>query len=146
VDYFGRIPKAWNDHGAFLPLDECEAKWLSFNAAAWKPAAVKVGVAVLTPSPKKFGITRCVTNRRINSYVGPNCGWMGSTQERISSDSSSPWAWGKDTVESQVTDGPDTGEIRVKAFDPKPRIFPDQPPLNLNVRRDVLACALHRRV
>src|SRR5947207_9374928 len=43
-DYADRVPPQWHEQGGvFIPMYQREALWLSFNAASWKPNAVKVG-------------------------------------------------------------------------------------------------------
>src|SRR5215204_3617884 len=44
ADYGNRVPDRWPTDAVFIPLDAREAMWLSFNAASWKPNAVKIGV------------------------------------------------------------------------------------------------------
>jgi hypothetical protein len=45
-DYLDRVPTSWKGHGGvFLPMDEREALWMSFDADA--PAALKVGIGLI---------------------------------------------------------------------------------------------------
>jgi hypothetical protein len=38
-DFTDRVPSQWREQsGAFIPMYQREALWLSFNAASWKPA------------------------------------------------------------------------------------------------------------
>src|SRR6266542_429138 len=44
-DYSDTVPPEWRERGGvFIPMYQREALWLSFDAAHWKPNAVKVGV------------------------------------------------------------------------------------------------------
>src|SRR4051812_24101010 len=44
-DFADRVPASWLGRGGvFLPMYQREALWLGFDAAWWKPNAVKVGV------------------------------------------------------------------------------------------------------
>jgi hypothetical protein len=54
-DYADRVPAAWRGRGgAFVPMYQCEAMWISFSGRWWKPNAVKVGLGeinAVTGSP-----------------------------------------------------------------------------------------------
>lgn len=129
ADYMGRTPKAWNADGAFLPLDEREAMWLSFNAASWKPTAVKVGVGGINAISGEVW-DHALRDQPQDYLVCPPQLWLDGINagENFIRQFIAVGLGQGYTVESQVTDGPDTGGIRIKAFDPKARIFPDQPP------------------
>src|SRR4030067_3437147 len=44
-DYPDKVPASWIEQGGvFIPMYRREAMWLAFEAAAWKPNAVKIGV------------------------------------------------------------------------------------------------------
>ena len=45
ADFADRVPASWREHGGvFIPMYQREALWLSFNAADWRPNAVKIGI------------------------------------------------------------------------------------------------------
>ena len=44
-EYADRLPAQWQEHnGVFLPMYQREALWLGFEAAGWKPNAVKIAI------------------------------------------------------------------------------------------------------
>ena len=74
-DYTGSVPPDWLvKGGVFIPLYQREALWLGFEAARWKPNAVKVGVG---------------GSSALHSH-----GWMVSIPIMVSSVSSSLPRWG----------------------------------------------------
>jgi hypothetical protein len=128
-DYAGRVPPDWLvKGGVFIPLYQREALWLGFEAARWKPNAVKVGVGrvnavsgadwdeVLHSDPQDYLV--CPPQPWLD---GINSG-SGVVRQFVAA----PLGLG-DTIESQLT-GSETGGLRLLVFEPRVGRFPDKPP------------------
>jgi hypothetical protein len=128
-DYIGHVPADWLDRGGvFIPLYQREALWLGFEAAYWKPKAVKVRLG------------------NINAITG------GNWEKTLKSDPQDylvcppqPWLDGiktgsgvvrqfvatplglEDSIEAQLT-GDEIGGLQIHVFEPRAGIFPDEPP------------------
>lgn len=140
ADYAGHTPAGWKHEGAFIPLDEREAMWLSFYAAGWKPNAVKVGVGAI--NAVSGGAWDDTLRAAPQDYlVCPLQLWLdgiNAGKNLIRQFVAAPLGEGY-TVESQLMGGVETGGMRIMVFEPKPGIFPDQPP-----RKSPLAVARSR--
>jgi hypothetical protein len=45
ADFVDRVPGEWRERGGvFIPMYQREALWLAFDAASWKPNAVKIAI------------------------------------------------------------------------------------------------------
>lgn len=136
ADYSGRTPKGWQAEAVFIPLDAREAMWLSFNAANWKPNAVKVGLGEIDAISGEAWADELRSEPQ-NYVVCPLQLWLDGVnagENFVRQFVSVPLAQGY-TVESQVMGGVETGGIRIKVFEPKPGIFPDQPPPKSHMER-----------
>lgn len=128
-DYADRVPGDWlNRGGVFIPLYQSEALWLGFEAAYWKPNAVKVGL----------GNINAVTGARWDEVlhddpqdylVCPPQPWLDGvkTESEVVRQFVATRLGLGDTVESQIA-GAETGGIRLQIFEPRAGIFPDKPP------------------
>ena len=129
-DYADRVPDDWRERGGiFLPLYQREALWLGFQAEDWKPNAVKVGV----------GGVNAVTGERWDAafsdqgqdyLVCPPQLWLDGIKSgsgRIRQFVAAPLGQGF-TVESQLTGEDIFGGIQIAVFEPRPGLFPDEPP------------------
>ena len=131
VEEFGdRVPAAWRRRGGvFLPMYQREALWIGFEAAWWKPNAVKVGL----------GMINALSGRRWDEVlhadpqdyiVCPEQPWLDGIKAedgRIRQFVAMPLKMGY-TIEAQVGGEERVGGLQVVAFDPRPGRFPDQPP------------------
>jgi hypothetical protein len=128
-DYAGSVPEDWLvKGGVFIPLYQREALWLGFEAATWKPNAVKVGVGsvnavsgadwdeILHGDPQDYVV--CPPQPWLD---GINSG-RGVVRQFVAA----PLGLG-DTVEAQLT-GSEAGGLRLIVFEPRAGRFPDQPP------------------
>lgn len=128
-DYAARVPSEWlKEGGVFIPMYQSEALWLGFEAAGWKPNAVKVGV----------GNVNAVTGEGWSEYlhadpqdylVCPPQPWLDGIKTRggvVRQFVASPLGRG-DTVEFQLT-GEEAGGIRLLVYEPRTGRFPDEPP------------------
>jgi hypothetical protein len=132
---FGRFPLQriqWTDNeyglDVAIPIRNREALWIAFEGPDWRPNAVKVSLGKvnaidggrwddpLRKEPQNY----LVTGRQfwldgvnagdgfVRQFVATNYGEGVTVEEQLGSDES--------------------GEIRLEAFDPKPGLFPDEPP------------------
>ncbi len=128
-DYADRLPGDWlSRSGVFIPLYQCEALWLGFEAAYWKPNAIKIGVGNVNV------ITGAKWDEMLHDdpqdyLVCPPQPWLDGikTQAGVVRQFVATSLGAGDTVESQLT-GVDTGGIRLQVFEPRAGIFPDEPP------------------
>jgi hypothetical protein len=107
-----------------------EALWLLFGGESWKPNAVMVGVGdvnALTGEPMK---PKLQTDPQ-NYLVCPDQLWLdgihsnnGSVRQFVSM----PLGLG-DTVEEQLSGEDALGGIQLVVYEPKPGLFPDEPPV-----------------
>jgi hypothetical protein len=126
----GDVPEGWRDHnGVVIPLYQREALWIGFEAAAWKPNAVKIGVGGVN------AVTGDAWDDRLRAdpqdyLVSPPQAWLdgvnsgdGSVHQFVAM----PLGMGY-TIEAQVTDAESIGGIQILVFEPRPGRFPDRPP------------------
>jgi hypothetical protein len=129
-DHADRLPPEWvRRGGAVIPMYQREALWLAFEAARWKPNAVKIavgGVDAVSGGPR---------GPRLHSdpqdyVVCPDQPWLDGInvgQGVIRQFVAMPLGLGY-TVEAALTGAERTGGIQVTVFEPKPGRFPDEPP------------------
>ena len=129
-DFRDRVPAHWDtEKGYILPMHQREAMWIDFDAAYWKPNAVKVGV----------GLVNAVSGTEWNPGLGdapqdylvvPDQPWLDgikSGEGTIRQFIAVPLGTGY-TVEAQVTGTESDGALRIAVFEPKPGHFPERPP------------------
>ena len=130
ADYNDRVPREWAEQGGvMLPMYQREALWLGFNAAAWKPSAVKIAVgrvnaisgapydAILRAEPQDY-------------IVCPDQIWLdgiNAGHNAIRQFVAMPLGYGY-TVEAAVTGTEQFGGIQLTVYEPKPGRFPEHPP------------------
>lgn len=130
ASFADRVPAAWRERGGFLaPLYQREALWLQFEAAPWKPNAVKVavgGVDALTGEPWDDGLRADPQNY----LVCPDQPWLdginsgeGTVRQFVA-----VGLGAGDTVEEQLTGAAELGGLQLQVYDPVPGRFPDEPP------------------
>lgn len=129
-DYLERVPSTWRKgDGVFIPMYQQEAMWLAFEAASWKPNAVKIGVGGVN------ALTGDEWDQRMREasqdyLVCPNQPWLDGIktgEDTIRQFVAMPLGEGY-TIEGQLTGREQFGGLQVLVFDPKPGIFPDKPP------------------
>jgi hypothetical protein len=129
-DFAERLPAAWREQGGvFLPMYQREALWLWFDAAAWKPNAVKVGVGrvnAVSGGAWEEGLRADPQNY----VVCPDQPWLdginagdGTIRQFVAM----PLGLGY-TVEAALTGGEEFGGIQIEVYEPRPGRFPDRPP------------------
>lgn len=130
ADYADRIPAAWNQpHTFFIPMYQREALWLSFQGAAWKPNAVKIGVGNIN------AISGAAWDLSLHSdpqdyMVCPPQPWLdgiNAGDSYIRQFVAMPLGQGY-TVEGQLTGVEEVGGMQLLVYEPRAGRFPDQPP------------------
>ncbi len=132
-DFAARLPEQWSQPGEppalFIPMYQREALWLAFEAASWKPNAVKIGIGrvnALTGHSWDEGL-----HANPQDYlVCPQQPWLdgiNSGEGVIRQFVAMPLGAGY-TVEGQLTGAERVGGLQVLVYDPRPGLFPDQPP------------------
>jgi hypothetical protein len=129
-DYAERVPAHWREHGGvFFPMYQREAMWLSFSAAAWKPNAVKIAIGKVNVVTGKKWFQDLDPDEQ-DYLVCPTQPWLDGINAgdgTIKQFVAMPLGMGY-TVEAQVTGKEDVGGIQILVFEPRPGVFPDQPP------------------
>lgn len=93
ADHMATVPCEWRERGgAFLPMYQREALWLSFDGPYWKPHALKVGVGKVNAITGEAWDTPTSSRAdRTTSSSLSSLGWTASTRGRGSSGNSSRW-------------------------------------------------------
>ncbi len=124
------LPRRWRGLDAVvIPVYQREAVWLAFEAAAWRPNAVKVGVgAICAVSGQQWNET--LHGDPQNYLVCPPQPWLdglntgsGEVRQFVSA----PLGTGS-TVESQLTGADTVGGMQILVYDPAPGRFPESAP------------------
>jgi len=130
ADFADRVPAAWRERGGvFIPMYQREALWLSFEAADWKPNAVKIGVGMVNAVSGETWDEALHADPQ-DYLVCPDQPWLdginagdGFIRQFVAMPLGSGY-----TVEGQVTGEEAFGGIQIVVFEPKPGLFPDAPP------------------
>ncbi len=128
--YSDRLPARWRDEGGyFIPMYQREALWLGFGGADWKPNAVQIMVGRINAVSGE-PLTEELQTTPQNYVVCPDQPWLdginagdGFIRQFVAMPLGSNY-----TVEGQVTGSETFGGIQIVVYEPKPGIFPDQPP------------------
>lgn len=129
-EYLDRVPAVWREQGGvFLPMYQREALWLHFDAAYWKPNAVKVGLGKIN-AISGGALSKELHDDPQDYIVCPHQPWLdgintesGAVRQFVAM----PLGSGL-TVEGQMTGTEEYGGIQILVYEPKPDIFPSQPP------------------
>lgn len=129
AEFAERLPPEWSQKDAFIPLYQREALWLGFHGARWKPNAVQVrigGVNVLTGETGEQSLLA----EPQNYLVCPEQPWLdgivtgsGAVRQFVAMRLGHGY-----TVEAALTGEERQGAIELTVYEPRPGIFPDQPP------------------
>ncbi len=129
-DFAGRVPPRWLEQGGvFIPMYQREALWLAFDAAHWKPNAVKVGVGGID-AVSGLPWEEALHADPQDYVVCPDQPWLdgiNAGESYVRQFVAVPLGAGY-TVEGQLTGSEDVGGIQLLVFEPKPGRFPDEPP------------------
>jgi hypothetical protein len=131
-NYSGAIPQSWRQPGSVLiPMYQREALWLAFDAAYWKPNAVKVGVGKINAVSGQEWDVELHDNPQ-DYIVCPEQPWLdgvnagdGSVRQFVAMPLGSGY-----TLEAQLSGKEEYGGIQVAVFDPQAGLFPDEAPAN----------------
>jgi hypothetical protein len=130
-DFSERVPDAWRERGGYIiPMYQREALWLSFEAAHWKPNAVKVGIGRINAVTGEGWNEELHAEPEQDYIVCPDQPWLDGINAGdgyIRQFVAMPLGQGY-TVEGQLTGKEEFGGIQLVAFEPKPGKFPDEPP------------------
>jgi hypothetical protein len=128
-EFTDRLPSQWQAPNAgFMPMYQCEALWIGFNGAAWKPNAVVVavgGINALSGEPLEAPLREDPQNY----LVAPPQPWLDGINcesGRVRQFVAAPLGTGR-TIESVVSGKESHGGIQISVFEPKPGRFPDTP-------------------
>jgi hypothetical protein len=129
-DFADRVPESWRGQGGvFFPMYQREALWLAFEAASWKPNAVKIGLGginALTGDPWD----ETLRDDPQDYIVCPPQPWLDGIKVgdgQVRQFVAMPLGSGT-TVESQLTGQELVGGLQIVVFEAKPGRFPDEPP------------------
>jgi hypothetical protein len=135
VDFPSSLPEEWTidrqdlSRGIFIPMYQSEAMWIAFEAAAWKPNAVKVGVGRINALTGEEWSDH-LTNNPQNYIVCPEQPWLDGfniSEKTVRQFIAAPLGDGE-TVESQISGEEKYGGIQILVFEPVMGLFPDNPP------------------
>lgn len=122
-------PETWKDEDFFVPMYQREALWLGFDAASWKPNAVKVGVGGIDAISGETWQSALQAEPQ-NYIVCPDQPWLdginagsGFIRQFVAMPLGSGY-----TVEGQLTGEERVGGIQLVVYEPKPGRFPDTAP------------------
>ncbi len=130
AEHAARVPESWRrEGGVFIPMYQREALWLGFDAAPWKPNAIKVGVGRVN------AVTGAAWSPLLESspqdyLVCPDQPWLDGIKtapETIRQFVAVPLGRGH-TIEGQLTGEEQFGGIQLLVYEPVPGRFPDVPP------------------
>lgn len=124
-----RLPPRWRSAPQFaVPLHQHEALWLGFNAADWKPNAIKVSAGGV--NAVSGGVWEPGLHRNPQDYiVVPDQPWLdgfNAGDEHIRQFVASPLGEGI-TAEEQLMRGVPVGGIQLEIYEAKPGRFPTRP-------------------
>lgn len=129
-DYSDRLPKHWQRHNSvFIPMYQREALWLGFDGTYWKPNAVKIAVGKINVVSGKPWDDKLHSDPQ-DYIVCPDQPWLdgiNAGEGVIRQFVAAPLGLGY-TVEAQISGKEEFGGIQIRAYEPKPGRFPDQPP------------------
>jgi hypothetical protein len=114
---------------AIIPMYQREALWLGFNAASWKPNAVKIAIGRVN-AISGAAMDNILRADPQDYIVCPDQPWLdginaghGAIRQFVAM----PLGLGY-TVEAAITEGEKFGGIQITVFEPAPGRFPDEPP------------------
>jgi len=129
-DYADKVPASWKQHGGvFIPMYQREALWLDFDAAYWRPNAVKVAAGKINAVTGKSW-NQNLSESEQDYMVCPPQKWLDgfkTGQGVVRQFIAMPLGKGY-TVEEQLTGKDEFGGIQIIVFEPKEGKFPDEEP------------------
>jgi hypothetical protein len=127
-DFAEHLPRPW-ENDFFLPIYAREALWIGFDAAPWKPNAVKVGAGgVNVVTGERFD--KSLHDEPQDYIVCPDQPWIDGVKSHanaIRQFVAMPHGEGY-TIEAQITGREETGGLQFIIFEPKEGLFADRAP------------------
>ncbi|MCM1982629.1 hypothetical protein [Lyngbya confervoides] len=120
----------WQDEDFLISLFQREALWIGFQGQTWKPNAVQIGIGRINAVSAQSWEQGDLSDQPQNYLVIPQQLWLdgiNTEEESVRQFVAMPLGQGY-SVEAALTGQEQFGGIQVKVYDPKPGIFPDQPP------------------
>jgi hypothetical protein len=131
TDYADRVPAAWRAHGGvMIPMYQREAMWLRFQAAHWRPNALKVAVGKVNALSGEPYDQRLTTGAQ-DYVVTPPQPWLDGINAGagfIKQFVAMPLGSGA-TVEGQITGAETHGGLQLVCVEARPGRFPEQAPV-----------------
>jgi hypothetical protein len=129
-NYDGHVPQDWRQHGhVLIPMYQREALWLGFDAAYWKPNAVKIGIGKINAVSGESWDLELHDNPQ-DYIVCPEQPWLdginsgdGTVRQFVAMPLGSGY-----TLEAQLSGKEEYGGIQVAVFEPNAGLFPDARP------------------
>jgi hypothetical protein len=129
-DFPDTLPANWKKAGdLFIPMYQREALWLSFNAARWKPNAVKIGVGQINAVSGE-ALDDELHDDPQDYVVCPDQPWLDGINAgdgQIRQFVAMPLGRGL-TIEAQLTGAEEFGGIQIIVYEPKRGRFPTRSP------------------
>ena len=129
-DFLDKVPDPWRERGGFfIPMYQREALWLGFDAAPWKPNAVKIFVGYRNVVSGEALSLKLVEGEQ-DYLVCPPQLWLDGIKvgkDVIRQFVAMPLG-GEYSVETQITGKEMYGGIQILVYEPLPGQFPDRPP------------------
>jgi hypothetical protein len=129
-DVADRVPAAWRGTDAFfVAAYQCEAVWIGFDAAPWKPNAVKIGIGRVNAVAGLHWTEELHADPQ-DYLVCPPQLWLdgiNAGQGYVRQFVATALGQGR-TVEAQVSGVESEGGLQVLVYEPKPGFFPDAAP------------------
>ena len=138
-DYISRVPETWKEHGGvFIPMYQREALWINFRGVNRRPHAIKIAVGKINAVSGKPWQQKLQADDQ-DYVICPDQRWLdgiNAGEGYIRQFVAMPLGMGY-TVEAQVTGKEEFGGIQIIVFDPKPGLFPEEPPPQLSRKRGI---------
>jgi hypothetical protein len=129
-DFIDRVgPDMREEGGAFIPMYQREALWLGFDAAAWKPNAVKIAIGRINALSGQPYDHRLHADPQ-DYLICPEQPWLdgiNSGPGTIRQFVAMPLGEGY-TIEASLSEAEQFGGIQITVYEPKAGKFPDRPP------------------
>lgn len=128
-EYRDRVPSAWRQGTAFIPMHPSEALWIGFHGAVWNPNAVQVAIGHINAVTGELKSTPLRDDPQ-NYLVTPMQPWLDgiNTGSGIIRQFRAVSLGSGDSIEAALTGEDRYGGIQINVFEPREGVFPDEPP------------------
>jgi len=145
--YSDHLPKHWQrPNSVFIPMYQREALWLGFYGADWKPNAVQIAVGRINVISGGTWDEKLQSHPQ-NYIVCPYQPWLdgiNAGEGFIRQFVAMPLGLGY-TVEAQKRNMEEFGGMQIRAYEPKPGRFPNQPPPELHQMPEKLSSTCYNK-